>query len=172
MPGSGAILSDDGVYRYALTRQWSPGKVCAWVMLNPSTADAHEDDATIRRCIGFSKAWGFGGLTVVNLFAYRATDPRELDRLDREGIVSIIGPGNDEYIAAAARDRLTVLAWGAHPLVRLRAQPVIDLVTDSGATVACLGLTARGHPLHPVRLPKSRVPLNPITLAPLALGEV
>src|SRR5687768_14824465 len=84
LPGSSPVerdarFSDCGTYRYNLTRLWDARliRVC-WVMLNPSTADQHEDDATIRRCIGFSRSWGAGALTVVNLFAFRATQPRDL----------------------------------------------------------------------------------------------
>jgi hypothetical protein len=77
--GMGAEFSDCGTYRYALWRTWNalqPGVL--FVGLNPSTADATTDDPTIRRCIGFAKRWGYGGITMANVFAYRATDPREM----------------------------------------------------------------------------------------------
>lgn len=168
--GGGAILSDDGVYRYVLTRRWELGPMCLFVMLNPSTADAHEDDATIRRCVGFAKSWGFGGLSVVNLYAYRATDPVDLlDAHNRHGLEFVVGPDNDTYIAAAVKQAaLTVIAWGAHPAARHRADQVLALVTGH-APIGCLGLTAGGHPVHPVRQAKVKVPLNPITLLPVAL---
>ncbi|TMF61888.1 MAG: DUF1643 domain-containing protein, partial [Chloroflexi bacterium] len=68
----GATFSADRRYRYRLWRRWDGARpVVAFVMLNPSTADARRDDPTIRRCIGFAKSWGFGGVEVVNLFAYR-----------------------------------------------------------------------------------------------------
>ena len=70
-----AILSDDGRYRYLLERQWDERPRMAWCMLNPSTADANIDDQTIKRCIGFAKREGFGGIIVVNLMAFRATSP-------------------------------------------------------------------------------------------------
>jgi len=75
-----AVLSDCGTYRYSLTRRWSPGPLLGWVMLNPSRADALVDDPTIRRCVGFARRWGFAGIVVRNLYALRATDPRELSR--------------------------------------------------------------------------------------------
>ena len=69
-----AIISECEQYRYELRRIWQPkkGLVC-WVMLNPSIADANIDDPTIRRCIGYTAKWGYGGRVVVNLFALRAT---------------------------------------------------------------------------------------------------
>jgi hypothetical protein len=86
-------------YRYRLIHDWtgSPERV-AFIMLNPSTADERTLDPTIRRCIGFAKAWGFGGIDVVNLFAWRTTDPAALAR-----VADPIGPRNDGMIAAALR---------------------------------------------------------------------
>ena len=76
-----AEISPCGLYRYSLTRKWEAWKgTVNFIMLNPSTADAQEDDPTIRRCIGFAKAWGYGGIVVTNLFAYRATNPKELKK--------------------------------------------------------------------------------------------
>ena len=72
-----AGISECGCYRYWLTRTWNPRRATlCWVLLNPSTADADRDDPTIRRCQGFARSWGYGGIVVVNLFAYRATDCR------------------------------------------------------------------------------------------------
>jgi hypothetical protein len=110
-------------------------------MLNPSTADAHHDDATIRRCIGFARSWGFGGVEIVNLFAYRARDPRELLR-----VADPVGPRNARFIQMAiARAALVVLAWGAHPSVSRRAALSLP-------RARCLGLTRAGHPRHPLYL--------------------
>lgn len=78
-----AVISDCGKYRYSLTRIWDESKPkVMFIMLNPSTADASNDDPTIRRCIGFAKSWGFGGLYVCNLFAFRATNPKDLLKAD------------------------------------------------------------------------------------------
>lgn len=103
-----ADLSDCGTFRFNLVRVWSNGPRVMWIMLNPSTADALEDDPTIRRCIGFSKAWGYGSLEVVNLFAFRATDPDVMrKRLMRH-------PDEDSYIRNAAdRADMHIAAWGA-----------------------------------------------------------
>jgi hypothetical protein len=73
-----ATISDCGRYRYTLGRTWSDEPPVLFVMLNPSTADADVDDNTISKCIGFAKRWGHGGITVVNLYAWRATNPKEL----------------------------------------------------------------------------------------------
>lgn len=109
----GAALSPDGMYRYELTRKWAcRGDVVTFVMLNPSTADAMKDDPTIRRCIGFARREGFSGLCVVNLYAFRATNPRELEhQLDP------VGPWNEDYVNnAITAGQAVVAAWGAHPM--------------------------------------------------------
>lgn len=92
-----ATLSDCGKYRYWLERSWEEtGKgFVNWIMLNPSTADAEIDDQTIRKCIGFSKLWGYDGMHVVNLFAFRATDPESL-----YGCGCPVGLGNKDFIQA------------------------------------------------------------------------
>ena len=74
-----AVLDPTGRYRYFLARDWGNGPRVAFVMLNPSTADAEKDDATIRRCVGFAKLWGFASLGVVNLYGFRCTSPSRLD---------------------------------------------------------------------------------------------
>ena len=108
MVDGGAFM--EGQYRYLLWRYWGEAKRLVWVLLNPSTADARQDDPTIRRCVGFAKGWGYDGIQVVNLFAYRATDPREL-----KAVVDPVGPRNDEFIERAARGHeMVVVAWGAN----------------------------------------------------------
>ena len=92
---STADFSFCGQYRYTLTRVWSLERgLVLFVGLNPSTADAERDDPTVRRCVGYARRWGFGGVLVANLFAYRATDPRDLLAVSYP-----IGPRNDEVIA-------------------------------------------------------------------------
>lgn len=164
-----ATFSEDRVYRYSLHRVWNPAKpVCVWVMLNPSTADETKDDATIRRCQSFARAWGFGGVTIVNLFAFRSTDPKGLETVDDP-----IGPGNDLAIFKATQDAhkhegRVVCAWGAHgargPNGRMgrhgsrglgRGTTVKLNLRADGITLWCLGLTADKHPKHPVRLAKA-----------------
>ncbi|GAB3884429.1 DUF1643 domain-containing protein [Terrabacter terrigena] len=144
-----AEISEDGHYRYMLGRRWDNGPLVRFVMLNPSTADATTDDPTIRRCIGFAKAWGFAGLHVVNLYAYRATNPRELWAVDDP-----VGPENDAWLAdeaawAKSHDLPLIAAWGVHAEPRhvayVRTFPGFD-------RLQALGTTKDGHPRHPLYL--------------------
>lgn len=161
-----AIISDCGQYRYLLTRDWSMGVVdrgltntCLFVMLNPSTADAEIDDRTIRRCIGFCESWGFNRLEVVNLSAYRSTDPKGLWA---EG-VDPIGLDNNTHIRAAVEQtNRVVVAWGVetHPLVRGRARTVLSIIRAlksslASAPIMALGRTKWGSPRHPLFVPKN-----------------
>jgi hypothetical protein len=161
MYGRGAILSPDDLYRYRLWRIWDDDRApTAFLMLNPSTADATLDDPTIRRCVGFAKRWGSGGIVVVNLFARRATDPAELLEHDR---ADVVGPDNDEHLRAVFRTVDSVVcAWGAHPVVRRnRVGEVLSLIPP-GVEVSCLGTTKDGHPKHPLylRADTERVPFR------------
>lgn len=152
---SGAILSDDQRYRYLLDRTWLPEATkLTFVMLNPSTADAAEDDPTIRRCIGFAKREGFGGIRVVNLYAFRATDPKVMLRE-----IDPVGPGNDNHITGACLDRTVVVAWGANAAPH-RAREVLRILNRCNARVFSLGTTASGAPRHPLYV-KGDQPLVP-----------
>ena len=152
--GRGALLSDDGIYRYRLWRHWDQSApVMAWVMLNPSTADANLEDSTLRKCLGFAKAHGHGGVILVNLFAWRARKPSDL-RLASDPI----GPENDSHIlwaCEAPRLATVVAAWGGNPFARWRALHVSELIRSAGISLKCLGTTNNGHPKHPVYLPYS-----------------
>lgn len=145
---SWAVISDCGRYRYELGRRWADGPLLEWIMLNPSTADADADDPTIRRCIGFARQWGFNGIRVTNLFAYRATRPDELCNPYRNPH----GPLNHEYLAAE-RGPITVCAWGSHRVIEARAN--IDQITGRSALM-CLGYNKDGQPKHPLYVPANR----------------
>lgn len=152
-----AVLSDDGRYRYALERRWDQHLVpptvelVTFVMLNPSTADAEVDDRTIGRCVGFARTLGAYALGVVNLYAYRATDPAELWTVPDPA-----GPLNDRAIRAyaqAAADAGTpiIAAWGANARPD-RVDAVVDLIANTGAKLSALGTTKDGAPRHPLYL--------------------
>lgn len=157
-----AVLSECGLYRYRLDRDWrtpmdrelnalSKGAVL-FVMLNPSTADAREDDPTIRRCIDFAKRWGHDRLIVCNVFAYRATDPKALG-----GTYHPVGGENAAHLEAAAReaDRI-VVAWGASGSKLSRwdsAQlQAVTALRTAGALYSIGAPTKDGHPRHPLYL--------------------
>jgi hypothetical protein len=142
---SGAVIDPTGKYRYLLWRAWGLlWPRCLFIMCNPSVADAERDDPTIRRCIGFAKKWGMHGIEVVNLFAYRATEPDKLLQVDDP-----VGPQNDAHlIGATARAGLVVAAWGWHGTHRGRDGEVARLLAWSH--LQCLGKTKNGHPRHPL----------------------
>jgi hypothetical protein len=154
-----AVISDCGRYRYLLRRAWDHTKPRAlFVMLNPSTADAEIDDPTIRSCIRISKSWGYGSFEVVNLFAWRSTDPDELPNAPDAS-----GPDNERIVEAAiTRCDVVVFAWGAHPFAQKKAQTFRDLVTPRRPMIYCLGFTKARAPKHPLFL-KSTTPLQAYT---------
>ncbi len=156
-----AVLSADGKYRYQLSRYWTrKTDPVVWIMLNPSTADAVENDPTIRRCISFAKRWGFGGIEVYNLFALRSSNPIDIERA-----ANPVGPENDDWLTAAARSERTIIAaWGGctTPLQSRRAIEVTELlVRGRSAWLISLGLTKTGHPRHPLYV-RSDVTLSPL----------
>lgn len=154
---SGAAFSACGRYRYALWRRWGAGPGVAFIGLNPSTADHEMDDPTIRRCIGFARQWGFGSVSVFNLFAFRATKPDELRLAEAP-----VGPENDRWLRnAGSVERLVVAAWGVHGSHRGRDRRARALLPD----LSCLGITQGGHPRHPLYL-RSDAPLQPFTADP------
>ncbi len=144
-----AVLSECGLYRYRLGRTWdADARPLVFVMLNPSTADATVDDPTIRRCVGFAKASDAGGIDVVNLFAFRATDPDDMAKADDP-----IGEENDLHLLRAAEGGFrTVVAWGASVPKRHghRVNEVLRVLRMTGRTLYCLGTTKDGRPRHPL----------------------
>jgi hypothetical protein len=154
-----AVISSCGRYRYVLRRvltniaDMDPNatettatyKQVTFIMLNPSTADATNDDPTIRRCVAFAKREGASHLSVVNLFAYRTPSPAELKAAKEP-----VGPENDRYIREeVARAAVVVAAWGAHPFASARAKDVYEDV-GGAREFMCLGRTKAGAPRHPL----------------------
>lgn len=150
-----AVISVCGLYRYALQRIWDQSlPILVFLMLNPSTADAAVDDATIRVCMGRARLMGAGGIAVVNLFAYRATQPADMLRA-----VDPVGPENDMWIDRVARDGKTLMviaAYGAHGAHRGRATSVKRKL--AGVQLYHLGRTKGGFPKHPLRIAYSVQP--------------
>ena len=168
---SGAVLSDDGFYRYRLWRRWDASRPpCVWVMINPSTADARTDDPTIRRVVAFSRAWGFGSIEVFNLFGLRAVSPTALVEHPEP-----VGPDNDRILAEyveqfdwlpyavstpdpalppIAATPIVVCAWGVHGARYGRDREVYRLLSDRSVYTYRIGdPTKGGHPRHPLYLP-------------------
>jgi hypothetical protein len=168
-----ARFDGSGAYRYHLRRTWGnahpllytfqrapqitdPERAVAFLMLNPSTADAEVLDPTVRRCIDYAFRWGYGALEVVNLFALRSPHPRDL-----YAAADPVGAANDEAILATASEvDLVVCAWGAHGAFRDRAAEVLAMLRRNGYgdRLAYLTLTQAGHPGHPLYLRKSIEP--------------
>lgn len=138
-------------YRYALWRTWqTDAGVVLFVGLNPSTADETSDDPTIRRCVRFARDWGYGGMCIANLFAFRATHPRDLLRAP-----SPIGPDNDHWLGHLAETAaLVVAAWGNHGVHGGRASAVRQML----GPIHCLRMTGSGQPAHPLYLPATLIP--------------
>ena len=147
-----AVFSKDRRYRYLLRRRVGDSeKRVLFVMLNPSQADEERNDPTIRRCIGFARGWGFGVLEVVNLFAFMSTNPKVL--LEAEDPV---GSGNDGAIRTAMQSAdLIVLAWGNNGLLHEKRATAVTAMVRKAAQPYCLGLTMKGAPKHPLRLPRT-----------------
>jgi hypothetical protein len=122
-------------------------------MLNPSVADAMNDDPTIRRCIGFSRDWDCGKLVVLNLFAFRATNPADLKRADDP-----VGPENREWFERTLRPTHAgpvICAWGVHGIFRDQDWTVMGWLAELGVRPVVFGMTRDGHPKHPLYLPKT-----------------
>lgn len=150
-----AVLDPTGRYRYQLTRRWGFGPALAFVMLNPSTADATADDPTVRRCRSFAVREGFAALTIVNLYAYRTPYPDALWAAQGEGM-DIVGPENDTHLASlVSLCPVAVAAWGTGAKDEARVRHVLGLLRGAYGAVGCLGRTLQGYPKHPVRLSAS-----------------
>ena len=141
-----AEISECGRYRYRLGRRWDESRPAVmFVMLNPSTADAIQDDRTISRCIAFARRWGYGGLLVGNLFALRSPDPKAL-----RGSDDPIGPQNDDALLDMAENAdLVIAAWGTKGTFLRRNEAVLRLLPTP---IYALKLTMDGHPSHPLYL--------------------
>jgi hypothetical protein len=117
-----------------------------FICLNPSIADGNTDDPTLRRLMGFAYQWGFGGLYLGNLFAFRSTSPVALHKS-----INIIGPDNNQHLLTMSLFcSKVVFAWGNHGNLNNRDQQVVEMFGEA----ACIGKTNEGHPKHPLYLKK------------------
>ncbi len=151
------IFSNCRKYRYVLWRDWDDANqnYAMFIGLNPSTANEANDDPTIRRCVNFAKDWGYGALCMVNLFAYRTTEPKIL-KMQREPV----GLDNDRWLRRIGNNAgVIVAAWGVHGTHLMRDRDVIRLFRGK---LTCLAVTKDGHPRHPLYL---RQKLKPVPFA-------
>lgn len=152
---STAEFSPCRTWRYSLTRCWDETlPTIAFICLNPSTADETVNDPTVRRCIDYAQRWGFGRFVMLNLFAFRATDPG-----DMMAAVDPVGPENDWHIRMNfERVSAVVLAWGNDGAFRGRSRHVMKLLagarTRHTPRLECLTITGLGEPGHPLYLRK------------------
>lgn len=163
---STAKFSPCGLYRYELRREWKArgarGRTMVFVGLNPSTADENKDDPTIRRILGFADDWGFGTLVMLNVFAFRSTDPKAL-HLRAASRLEVVGPDNDATIARAFEENRKgrlVVGWGAHGLLLERGRRVAEMARAIHGRPQCLGRTESGEPKHPLYLKATTLPVR------------
>jgi hypothetical protein len=155
------LYSPDMAFRYAFGRWWDRADLATtvvWVLLNPATGDTEKRRRpTLDRCIARSLDMGATGLLIVNLFAFRHTDPRML-----RGAPDPVGPANDVVLRVlTGAGAATVAAWGSHGSWRGRSARVGPLLSDP----QCLGTTRHGQPRHPLYVPAGTplVPWSPPT---------
>jgi hypothetical protein len=146
-----AVLSNCRKYRYSLSRVWDESKpYVLFIGLNPSTADENEDDPTIKRCIDYANRWGYGGLKMANLFAYKATLPSDLKEAKNP-----IGVDNDRYIKELSnKSTITVIAWSNDGSYLDRDKDVLKLIDKP----MCLNVNKSGQPSHPLYQKKELIP--------------
>lgn len=154
--GSWAVFSPCRKWRYALGRELNVSGEgdCVFIGLNPSTADETKDDPTVRRCKRIALDWGCRSLVMLNIFAWRSTDPKPLYQLDDP-----YGPENDATLLSWGRKaRFVVAAWGTHGALRERGHEVTRNFYEAGIPLQCLGITKEGFPKHPLYIKASTVP--------------
>lgn len=151
-----AEISKCGRYRYLLSRNWDFDRpACIFIGLNPSTADADVDDPTIRRCVGFARRLGMGGIAMYNLYAWRDTSPKALFAAKANG-QDIVGPYNDFFLRLNIHsDSCVIAAWGANaPEDRVR--DVRRLL--GGMRFMALATNKDGSPKHPLYIRADSTP--------------
>ncbi len=154
---SGAVFNEPRTHRYSLWRRWSgncdASKMLPFIGLNPSTADESVNDQTVTRCINYAKSWGYHGMFMLNIFAFRATDPKDMKAfpdpigdLNNQAILKIVGACGNKALCC----------WGAHGDFMMRGAEVKYLLCFK--QLFHLGLTKSGHPKHPLYLKSNLKP--------------
>jgi hypothetical protein len=148
-----AVFSKCQKYRYSLTRSWnSADGYVLFIGLNPSIADETIDDPTLTRCINFAKDWGYGGLIMVNLFAYMSTYPTDLKKVKLP-----IGNNNNKHILKNhQKSQLTVAAWGNDGHFLKRDKEILKIISNP----MCLNINKSGQPAHPLYQKKDQELIN------------
>lgn len=153
-----AIFSPCRKWRYHLQHVWDANHAnLIWLLLNPSTADEVQNDPTVERCERRARMWGFGGVEVYNIFAYRATDPANM-KAQRDPV----GVDNDKWMmkfAEKSRQTTAIIGWGEHGKHLGRGQFVLDLLREQGAALHALKINASGHPKHPLYIGYKQTPI-------------
>lgn len=151
-----AVFSDCERYRFALTRVWEPtAKRALFIMLNPSTADEMKNDPTVERCERRARAYGYGAFRVCNIFAWRATDPR-----DMRAAQDPVGSDNDATIKESCNwADMIVCAWGTHGAHLNRGPQVKEMLDLADVQTYHLGLSKAGHPKHPLYISYDTTPI-------------
>ncbi len=141
-----AIYSDDEKYRYTLSRTWDGKKQkILFIGLNPSTATELKNDPTVTRMMNFAKKWDFGTATVCNVFAFRATHPKDLKTQ-----IDPVGQDNDINLQQEINkaDKI-IAAWGNHAKFQNRSREIQKFLKN----FEHFGLTNQGEPRHVLYLP-------------------
>lgn len=151
--GHWCVESEDTLYRYAMGNRWAPGKLVAFIGINPSTMNADHEDATGRKWNGFAYRWGFGGWVAVNAFALRSRDPKAL--IDHADPIGADCDLNIRSLLKADNVQEIVVAWGNPPSVKMvpRLKAVTAILAEIGKPIRCVGRTTLGHPRHLVMEP-------------------
>lgn len=155
----GATFSECRRWRYTLWRRWSAfsedESLAVWLCLNPSTASEHKNDPTVTRCIEFSKSWGYTGMVMLNLFGYRATDPKEMKRYQEP-----VGDQNDAAIIEVSQyAKALICGWGNHGSHQDRDLRVLSKLRRAKVKPMCLVVTGKGQPQHPLYVKASKQPI-------------
>jgi hypothetical protein len=142
-------------YRYTLWREWGdPSRYVQFIGLNPSRANEHENDNTLKRCIRFAQDWGFGAMYMTNLFAFVTPYPTEMRRAEDP-----IGPENDHWLTLLAEHaEMVVACWGCDSSLKKRDAAVLEMIGRFGP-VHCFRRTKGGYPEHPLYMPANTEPI-------------